>query len=144
MKHQQVIDALKTLITNIRMIDGYLTNIGDATIRDWDVLNVDTADMPYINIRDVGDKQTIETVSSVSHSLTVKADIFAYGDNSPLYVRQVYNDIMKVLGTDSTLSGLVFNIQPTGCDIMAHQSVDKVMIISIGLVIDYNTNYWET
>jgi len=144
MKHQQIIDALKNRLTDIQTIGGYLTDIGKTTIRDWAALNIDIADMPYMNIRDIKDTQIIESVANVKHTLTVEVDVIAYGDNSASYIRKVYNDIMKVLGADPTLGGLVFEIQPTDCKIMAHQSVDKVMIMSVGLDIIYNTQYWDT
>lgn len=145
MKQQAIINALKDRLSDIEVIAGYNTDLGaNATIKDWSALNIGTEDMPFVNIRDVKDEQSIEVIGRNKHNLTIDIDVLVYGDNSNVYIREAYNDIMRAIGKDASLGGLVERIYPVSCSIMAHQSIEKVMIIQVEISVIYSTDYWDT
>lgn len=145
MKQQAIIDVLKERLSDIEVIAGYNTDLGaNATIKDWSALNIGTEDMPFVNIRDVKDEQSIEVIGRNKHNLTIDIDVLVYGDNSNVYIREAYNDIMRAIGKDASLGGLVDRIYPVSCSIMAHQSIEKVMIIQVEISVIYSTDYWDT
>lgn len=148
MKQQLVMDELTSTLSLITTLTGYNTDIGDK-VYEWSEIDVDTKSMPFINVRDIKDTMQDDVIKRIDHTLTVVIDVVVYGDDAPSQARGAFNDVMKVLGTNDTLNGLVDSIVPVPAPeatakMQANQTNNKVMVVSVAIEINYNTAYWDT
>jgi hypothetical protein len=111
--HKQIIDQLKAKVQLAKVVNGYVTNIGNNVYHQSPAPLTDL-ELPACNILDRTTQFDAGALSAThQHACRMEVDIeiYAAGDNALSDVYAAIGDIIKAIGTDRRLGGNATNIR---------------------------------
>jgi hypothetical protein len=107
--HKKILDQLKANVQLAKVVNGYVTNIGNNVYHQSPAPLTDL-ELPACNILD---RTTQFDPGSYQHACRMEVDIeiYAAGDNALSDVYAAIGDIIKAIGTDRQLGGNATNIR---------------------------------
>lgn len=148
-KRQQIIDAVKARFAIIRQANGYKTNAG-ANIHEHRQSDWGVEEPEGINVIDGDFDISPMGPGLADHEMLLAVEGVAVGSGSATVVRNVAADILKAIGTDCTLGGLVQDLFPAGA--ANGEKSNRFGVIKKGtttsavelrFVVQYRTALWE-
>jgi hypothetical protein len=107
-RRQQIIDAIKTRLTAITTVGGYVTNLGNS-LDEWRTTPFSEEELPGINLKDISEPVTYASRNSgsVLRQLNVIADlVFKETDCSATLARAGLADVETAIAVDPTWGSL--------------------------------------
>ena len=150
-KHQQIIDSIRTAMKTILITNGYHTNLGQRVYLNKANSIIDRNDENALNIKDV----SLSAVTSLSggvinyfnYQMQIEIDIHFKGDASITEIRQGVWDVQKVIGLNYTWEGLAINSYPPDgsefIQLIFEQEENIVVGAKINFVIEFRTKQWQ-
>lgn len=139
MIRQTLIDALKTQLSLIKVVNGYATDIGN-NVQSMYKLPVET--LPVVNIiEDGSDVPQVLKFADWQHDLPVEVTIAA--ENTIDYMRLCVNDVLKAIKSDRTIGGFCVDVDPGDIKITKYEEGRSYADASIKLTLQYLTDEWE-
>ncbi len=141
MIRQQIVDELINRFSQISIANGYNTDI--KKVKEWDIGNFDTEDLPAIIIRD--QSSTDIQLTNIEHQHILRISIIALVKSSTAVadIRKFLQDIYKAISIDDTWSGLAEYTKPSGNQIIVQYEDVKAAGVEINIEVSYVTNAWE-
>jgi len=145
-QREKIMDLLKLRLEEIRMANGYRTNVGEHVLI-WRVSPITESEIPCIIIQDT----IVEPISekSVSSMQVLDAgmnvDILCYtkGGSAVRELRDSLYDIYKAIGKDVSFDNNVIDVEILSDEITAEQEDRKIAVGKIALRIKFRTRKWE-
>ena len=140
-KRQDIVDAFKTLLQTISVANGYETELG-SNILEWED-NLPDENLPAASIADTDDDISTgePSVTQEGHNLTMEVTGKALEvGRPPLVARQAQGDVIKALGTDVSLGGLVTYMFLTSQAIEKDHKENVISSFSVVVNIFYESN----
>lgn len=136
-KRQQVVEALDTLLKTILTTNGYETDLGN-NVFEWRATPLAEDETPGIIWRDTAD--TIDlTIGENQHNLNFEILLFAQGTTAPSTIRKMIADVVKAIGSDLTLGGLVEDIKQNSENIGTDQAERFNAVAMLTFTVIYTT-----
>jgi hypothetical protein len=144
---QQIVDAAETLLRAIAT-GGTVTVNGVAHVYTFTPGTVDVkrdtplgdAELPAINV-DHGFTETggDAEIGRLEHLLPLTITVAMAGDSSPEIVDAAALDVVKALGSNYTLSGLLHRLRLTGHDIEVARENKRLAVATVNFIAHYRT-----
>jgi len=136
-KRQQIVEALDNLLKTILTTNGYETNLG-RNVFEWRATPLIENEMPGVVWRDTADTVDL-TIGQHQHNLTFEILLFAQGQTAPSTIRKMMADVVKAIGSDLTLGGLVEDIKPQSENMGTEQAEKFNAVAVISFIVIYTT-----
>ena len=101
--HQDIVDAFKTLLQTITVVNGYETNLGN-NVYEWRPTALEENELPGLVFRDKPGKTDI-AIGKHQHNLDVEIEIKVSGSTVSATMRKCIADVIKCIGTQNTIGG---------------------------------------
>jgi hypothetical protein len=136
---QQIVDAIYTRLVLIKAANGYATNAG-AKVDQLRTTPIAESELPIICLDDTTTRIT-EDGNYLSVSLTVEVTVAMSKNAAPSFVRAAMNDVVRAVGLDYRLGGLVEKIVPVSTEINAQQAEYKFVAGLVTFQATYREPY---
>jgi hypothetical protein len=136
---QSIVDALDTRLQTITTANGYSQNLG---VHEWLVTPLEESDLPAVIFRDTTDDIDTDEMLRRDHTLTVEMDVAASATASPDTVRELMRDILTAIGTDKTLGGVCYDIEPQTASLEVSEADQRLAGGNVVIEIRYRTTNW--
>ncbi len=140
-KQKTVFDAFVTQLKTILHASGYNTDLGN-NVYAWRDTDLQESELPGMIVREADD-QIWAAFQEWQHTMTVMLEVFGNGDDD--YMRQIIADVVKCVGSNLTLTGVVEDIEPPGAAIDVRKyHADKIYWhIKMQFRVIYLTAQWD-
>ena len=140
MKRQQIIDKLKEILSQILIVNGYQTNIGQ-NVFDWRLEPLRREETPCIVIRDI-ESYVEEDYTDNANDIRLELQFDIIMTTTIEDLRKALADLKKCLGQNETLDGLVFYMQWKNDSFDADLEEDRILVASCRVSTLYRVNRW--
>lgn len=131
---QNIIDRIRTLLSQIKVTNGYETDIG-INVFEWRENPVETSKLPAVYIRDKS-VQYNENFGTLDCVMALELEVFCTGSTSHSYLRKALKDISGVMTEDNIPGVFRVYIIDDSMDVEQQENIIGSMNISYG--IQYN------
>jgi hypothetical protein len=144
---QQIVDAVKTRL-NAVVKNGKVTvnnvehtySFTPGTVDVWRDTPLGDEELPAINLRDGAAETGGEAeIGRLEHLLPLAITIAMAGDSSPDTVRAAALDVVKALGSNYTLSGLLHRLRLTAHEIDVDRQNKRLAVATVNFIAHYRT-----
>ena len=144
---ENVLSALATLLSGITTAGGYETNMGNSVNRGLRE-SLEENDLPAIVIMEGTEDVVNDIIGKNSCNLNVMIHGFtAYTNddsgNWSVIGNKMIADIVKIVGTDTTLGGVAIDIQPGVRAIGDPDPENKTQAVEVDFTIQYRTAHLD-
>ncbi len=143
---EQAVQALETLLATITTVGGYNTNLGNKIYRGSDRA-LEVEELPGAIIVEGQESSDSEvTMDRDHHYLNISIEArkeYADTENYQQEGNKMLADIIKVIGTDPDLGGLVIDITNQGNIIDRPEAEAQIAGVDIALLVHYRTQHLD-
>lgn len=150
-KHQQIIENIKTAMKTILIANGYHTNLGQKVYLNKANSLIKNADENALNIKDISlsviTAKSGGVVSFFDYAMLIDIDIHFKGGTAATEIREGAWDAQKVIGANLTWSGLAINTYPPEgsefIQLVFEQEEDIIVGAKIYFIVEFRTTQWQ-
>lgn len=150
-KHQQIIDNIKTAMKTILTTNGYHTNLGLKVYLNKANSLIENADENALNIKDISlsaiTAKSGGVISFFDYTMPIDIDIHFKGGASITEIREGIWDVQKVIGLNLNWGGLAINsYPPEGSEfiqLIFEQEENIIVGAKIYFIIEFRTTQWQ-
>ena len=138
---EQILAALETRLKTIKVINGYITNLGNS-VYHYRAGELAPGELPAVVIRDTA-SEISPRVGAVEHRVAVdlRVEVTA-GATTIQAVYDLIADVYKAIAVDDRWGGLALDTTPQGEVIEVGQDERTIGGAAIRIEIEYETNKW--
>jgi hypothetical protein len=136
---QQIVDAIAARVRTITTANGYATDCGKS-VEVQRITPLAEKEMPIVCIDD-GKASYGEEGNYMQVALQVTAEVFMARSGADAYVRAAMNDIIRAIGLDYRLGGLVEKVIHDSTDIALQQTDFRYVAGQVSFRADYREPY---
>jgi len=141
---QGIITGLKSVLSNISIVNGYNTDIG-SNVDEWRLTPYSESDLPVIEIRDescsiTDGRNNVDNYKTLSVTISCYDSVTATGATE---MRLYIKDVLSAIGKDPQLSGNALDIDVDSTSIEGSQDSDIIFSAVVNLSVGYITNKWS-
>jgi hypothetical protein len=143
-KRQDIITALKSQLGNIKITNGYNTDLG-LSVHEWRLSPFDESELPAVEIRDEvsnvsQDNNNVYVDNALDITITAYgSETSAAGTRGRLYLE----DIFAAIGTDEQLGGGAYDINIDSGSLDAEQESTLNVAAIVKITAYYRVKKWS-
>lgn len=143
-KRQQITDKLKTMLQDIKIANGYNSDLGN-NVFEWRLFPFQEDNLPAIEYRDIDCEIESPPARRHDHKLAIDIEIItASGSTTPETIRKMIEDVHKAIGKNAFFDKLAIKTGPVSNSIQMEQDNKIIAGALLKFSITYATGDWET
>lgn len=142
---QSIVTALDTRLKTILIANGYQTNLGNQ-VEAWRSRDLEKGEAYFLTYRDTTNPKTQEEVAigTHEHALTLELEALVVGGTSAATGRKMISDLLKALGVDKTLGGVVpYGLSVDSDELVVDKGTKTFSEVKVVVTAPYSTPLWE-